>query len=90
MKIIPVIIGLFLTTIVGCASRGNVLPNDRARNSTFRMDCCDPGTNAGTKELCRWAKDAPSHTLVDKEGNRYEFIWSDCEVGSEPWRRWEK
>ena len=81
---------VFLIFVVtGCAGAKNVTPADRVRNETFRFDCCDPGLNSGTKDMCDMAKENPSHALKDMEGNRYEFIWSDCGVGKEPWRKWE-
>lgn len=78
-----------LLALTGCMGTRNVTPADRVKNERFRYDCCDPGLSAGTKELCNMGKDSPNHALVDQDGNRYEFTWSDCEVGKEPWRKFE-
>lgn len=78
-----------LFALTGCMGSIGVTPADRVKNERFRYDCCDPGLSSGTKEMCDMAKDARNHVLIDNDRNRYEFIWSDCEPGKEPWRKLE-
>jgi hypothetical protein len=80
---------ILLIAQTGCMAKNGVTPADRVKNETFRYDCCDPALSSGTKEMCDMAKSSTNHTLIDNDKNRYEFVWSDCEVGKEPWRKWE-
>lgn len=81
-KLVLILLTAFLT---GCAAI-KPSPSDRVKNEAFRFDCCDVGLNPGTKEMCQMALADEDHVLWDWDGNKYEFIWSDCEKGSEPWR----
>lgn len=49
-------------------------------------DCCDPGLDRDTKEMCDLAAKRPGHVLRGKDGVERRFIWSDCEEGKERWR----
>lgn len=79
----------FLVALTGCMAKNGATHANHVKNETFRFDCCDPGIHAGTKEMCDLGRDAKNHTLVDGDGNKYNFIWSDCKPGEEPWRKWE-
>ena len=89
LKIIIVAFAIVLNGLIGCTATNAVTPAERVKNKTFWYDCCNPGITSGTKEMCELAKDSPNHTLKDEAGNRYKFIWSDCEVGKEPWKDYE-
>lgn len=78
-----------LAGLIGCTARSVVTPADRVRNETFRYDCCDPGLGAADKEWCDLAIKNPDHAFVDTDGNKYEYVWSDCKIGEEPWRKYE-
>ena len=80
---------LTILTISGCHAHVGPTPADRVSGETFRYDCCNPGLDVGTKEMCKWAAEDEDHILWDDDGNKYEFIWSDCEIGKEPWRKYE-
>jgi len=69
----------------GCILSKNVTPADQVKGERFAYDCCNPGITPGTKAMCKLAEDSPNHTLIDPDGNRYEFIWSDCRIGNEVW-----
>lgn len=85
------IAALISIVVSGCATTRSVSPADTdARNQTWRFDCCNPGLDEGTKWMCDRAIKNPDHVLVDTDGNRYEFVWSECEIGKEPWRKWEE
>lgn len=83
-----ILIGMM--TINGCAGLSTKHPADRVENETFTYDCCNPGLDAGTKEMCKMAQEDEDHVLWDDDGNQYVFIWSDCEIGKEPWRKYEE
>lgn len=89
MGLRSVLIITILLMATSCASRSVLTPADRVANETFRFDCCDPGLGEGTKDMCRQAIKNPAHVLYDTDGNRYEFVWSDCEIGKERWRQWD-
>ena len=82
--------GIVLVAVTGCVPSTSVVPADQnAANQTWRYDCCDPSLNAGIKDMCKAAAKDADHVLWDQDKNRYEFIWSECKVGKEPWRKWE-
>lgn len=88
----PVLLLIFVGLVVmvfGCAMTRSVTPAENVKNDTFWYDCCNPGLASGTKEMCDLAKNSPNHTLKDEAGNKYKFIWSDCEIGKEPWQDFE-
>lgn len=91
----PIVFAMLLVALSGCPALKNVTkrdvsPADRdARNQTWYFDCCNPALNEGTKELCKDAAVDEDHILHDTEGNKYVFIWSECEIGKERWRKWE-
>lgn len=78
-----------IPVIASCAGAKAVSLADRVKNETFRFDCCNPGLSETDKWFCKEAARVPNHTFWDEDGNKYEFIWSDCEVGKEPWRKYE-
>lgn len=80
---------LFFLFLSGCAAKIEPVPADRVQHETWHYDCCDPGLSSGTKDMCKYAQESATHTLIDNDGNQYKFIWSDCEIGQEPWRRFE-
>ena len=82
LKIVSVAI---LIGLLGCMARKNVVVG----NVKHYYDCCSPSLQADAKIGCRVAKNYPNNTIIDENGDRYIFIWSDCEVGKEPWRKWE-
>lgn len=88
LKSVLLVSTIFLT---GCQSVKTriITPADRVAGETFRYDCCDPGINADTKWDCDRAIKNPDHVFVDTDGNRYEYVWSDCKIGEEPWRKYE-
>lgn len=73
-----------LGILPGCTPKSVVVPVSK----TY-VDCCDPGLDAATKDMCKWAVEVSGHTAVDQMGNRYEMVWSDCKEGMEPWRKYE-
>ncbi len=76
-----------LLSLIGCAGLQSQTPADGdTRNQTWVYDCCNPGLESGTKEMCEMATVAKNHILIDNYGNKYKFIWSDCKIGNEPWR----
>lgn len=83
--------GLLAGLLVGCATmKEGVGPADReAQNQTWYYDCCNPSLQQGDKELCKIAAKDEDHILWDTDGNKYVYIWSDCEIGKERWREWE-
>lgn len=82
-----ILIGIVTLVMGGCAASRAVSPADRrAKNQTWYFDCCDPGLDAGTKELCDYAGKDEDHTRWDLDGNKYVYVWSDCKIGGEPWR----
>lgn len=83
-----IMLGGVLMVAPGCVLTKSVNPADRVKNEVFKFDCCDPGISSGTKEMCDLARDSKNSTLVDGDGNRYKFYWSDCTKGAEPWRKW--
>lgn len=89
-SIVGAVIILILTN--GCSAlktKTGVNPADRVKGETFYTDCCNPGLSAANKEMCKMAQEDEDHILWDQDGNKYVFIWSDCEIGKEPWRQWE-
>lgn len=82
--------GVFVTVLTGCSGLQGPIPADRnAIKQTWTYDCCNPSLSEGTKDMCKMAATARNHTLIDNYGNRYKFIWSDCEPGKEKWREYE-
>lgn len=85
-----VMIGFIGLVGEGCVPVRNVTPADQnATRQIWRLDCCDPALLPGSKDLCKMAAGDADHVLWDTDGNRYEFVWSDCGVGREKWREWE-
>lgn len=86
-----VVIAVGMIAMSGCATMSKPKPNpaDRVSGETFYTDCCNPGLGAADKELCSMAAEDEDHILWDDAGNKYVFIWSDCKIGEEPWRKWE-
>lgn len=83
---------LLVIVTVGCSipkSKPKPNPADRVSGETFYTDCCNPGLNAGDKEMCDMAAEDEDHILWDDAGNKYVFVWSDCKIGEEPWRKWD-
>lgn len=81
---------LFSIVLAACVSAKSVTPADRGiHGETFRYDCCDPGLDEGTKWLCDMARKRADRTLTDTDENKSVFIWSNCEEGKEPWRKYE-
>lgn len=84
-----------LTSIVtlamgACVAKQIVMPADRHTYGwVWCFDCCNPGADKGLKELCEIAGKDEDHMMWDTDGNRYVYVWSDCEVGKEPWRKFE-
>lgn len=83
------LIVLSLIWLNSCAGLKTVNPADRVKGETFYYDCCNPGLSAADKEMCKMAQEDDDHILWDDDGNKYEFTWSDCEIGKEPWRKYE-
>lgn len=52
-------------------------------------DCCNPGLSADEKQMCKFAAEDDDRTRWDVAGNKYVYVWSGCEVGKEPWRKWD-
>lgn len=63
-------------------------PKEVARVISY-YDCCDPGLNQTAKENCGFAGKRSDHILTEINGDRKVFVWSSCEVGKEPWRKYE-
>lgn len=75
---------LFLL-LVSCVSKAVINPVNREQY----IDCCDPGLSADDKAICKDAAKDEDHIVWDGYGNKYVCIWSDCEIGKEPWRKYE-
>lgn len=72
----------------GCAgNRASVTPVEKRHKYWF--ECCDPGIPAAQKDMCKWLVERKTNTLVDGAGNLYVAIWTGCEEGKEPWRKYE-
>jgi len=88
-RAIHIVFATFLVAQTGCMGKSVVTPADRANKQTWYTDCCNPGLSAGDKELCGYAAKDEDHIRWDTDGNRYVYVWSDCEVGKEPWRKYD-
>ncbi len=54
------------------------------------VDCCDVGLNRTEKEDCAFAAESQDHTLIKRNGDTKTYVWSSCEIGKEPWRKFDK
>lgn len=72
-----------------CAPKVAVNPADRVSKQMFYYDCCNPSLHPDDKDMCRMAAKDEDRILWDTKGNKYTYIWSDCKIGGEPWRKWE-
>lgn len=85
-----IVLSTFLMSACAGLPKNDVGLADRdAHNQTWYFDCCNPALSAGTKELCKDAAVDEDHILHDMDGNKYVFVWSECEIGKERWREWE-
>jgi hypothetical protein len=75
---------VILVGLLGCMAKVPAIDD-----KTYYYDCCDPAISADAKLGCKVAPQLPNHTIVDENSDRYKFIWSDCETGKEPWRKYE-
>lgn len=71
--------------LTGCMAKKGAIKE----TPKYWFECCDPGINAAQKDMCKWLVEKDANALRDMEGNLYQAVWSDCEKGKEPWRKWE-
>lgn len=83
------LITITLLAATSCATQKDARNPVPAKRETYRVDCCDPGIDADTKFVCKWAIKNPSHIFVDARGKLFETVWSECKPGEEPWRKYE-
>lgn len=85
MALVALFMEILFSAVLAACMRAKVVQQP----STVYVDCCDPGIDEGTKWMCDRAIKNPDHTLIGADGIRYEYVWSDCKIGEEPWRKYE-
>lgn len=89
MGLKPLQIVLLMSCLGGCATTKVVTPADDVKGHTWYYECCDPGIDQTQKFYCQVASAARNHTLQDTDNNQYVYVWTGCEVGKEPWQKYE-
>lgn len=75
-----------LVAQTGCMAKKDVTKKDINK---YWFECCNPGINAAQKDMCKWLVEEKTNAFRDREGNIYQAVWTGCDEGKEPWRKWE-
>lgn len=76
----------FLVAQTGCMAKKGVIKKEADK---YWFECCDPGIPAAQKDMCKWLDEKKGNTLIARDGTTLIALWSGCEEGKEPWRKWE-
>jgi hypothetical protein len=76
---------MFLLVLGGCMAKKDAIK----KADKYWFECCDPGIPAAQKDMCKWLDERKGNTLIARDGTDLTAVWTGCEEGKEPWRKWE-